>query len=312
MKKIVIASAAALAALASTAALTLPARTLELAPEQRASVDDFALGASMAIMLHEVGHLLVNELDIPILGREEDVADTISTLTLLMQEDEDEERALEFLDASIINSFLFGEGEYGPLDDARMADEHALSRQRAFAAVCLAYGSGHPHFRDYAERHGLPEYRMETCEMEFPKALSSFARLLEPHLLAENAGQVGQPIITYEETATYAHIAELLKAEGFLEEIADLVFSAVAMPRDVLFAAQECDMVNAYYTPMVDWDHPDLPAVVFCYEMADHVGTIYAEAFFGESAVDTNLPFTRLADAVEDGLGTSPEDASRP
>jgi hypothetical protein len=35
------------------------------------------------VLHHEIGHLLINELDLPVLGWEEDAADSLATLMLL-------------------------------------------------------------------------------------------------------------------------------------------------------------------------------------------------------------------------------------
>lgn len=307
MKKTALTLLGSLLAAGAMAFAPMSAQAVELTPEQRAEVDNFVLGASTAIMLHEMGHLLVNELEIPILGREEDVADTIAALILLIQDEEDEERATAYLNASVVNWFLFGRNEPDEISDARMADEHSLSRQRAFATICLAYGSGHPRFRSYAQTHSLPEDRMASCELEFPATLSSFIRLMTPHFLEDDAEQGAQAIVVYEESENYPELVERLQAEGFLEELADVVFSEIAMPRDVIFAAGECQMINAFYSPSFD---EGIPAVVFCYEMGDYIAGIYADAFFGEGADDETLPIRELAEAVEnDGewLSTDPQ-----
>ncbi|WP_116654951.1 DUF4344 domain-containing metallopeptidase [Pelagibacterium sediminicola] len=274
----------------------MSAQAVEQSPEDRAEVDEFVLGAATAIMLHEVGHLIINELEIPILAREEDAADTIATLILLIQDEEDDERAARYLQAFVTNWFLFGLDEYGAIDDAYMADEHSLNRQRAFAAVCLAHGSGHPSFTEHAERHGLSQERMARCESEFESAMRSFAQLLTPHFLDDGAAQIGKPIILYDETETYAGLRERLEALDFLEELAELVFDEIAMPRDVIFGTGECGFPNAFYTPtFLDGN----PAVIFCYEMAEMLDEGYIDAFFSESAYEPSTPFENLVEENE-------------
>lgn len=304
MKKTALTLLGSLLAAGAMAFAPMSAQATELTPEDRAAVDEFVLGASTAFMLHEVGHLIINELEIPILAREEDAADTIATLTLLIQDEEDDARAARYLQAFVTNWFLFGESEYGEIADDYMADEHSLNRQRAFAAVCLAHGSGHPGFTEHAERHGLSEGRMAKCEREFESAMRSFAQLLTPHLLDEGAEQVGKPIIVYDETETYAGLKERLEAAGFLEELAELVFDEIAMPRDVMFGAGDCGFANAFYTrTFLDGN----PAVIFCYEMAETLAEGYIDAFFGENAYDPSTPFE---DLVEDAGEADDADAA--
>lgn len=296
MKNTVFALLGSLLAAGAMAFAPMSAQAVELSQEERADVDEFVLGAATAIMLHEVGHLIINELEIPILAREEDAADTIATLTLLIQDEEDDERAARYLQAFVTNWFLFGQSEYGAIADDYMADEHSLNRQRAFAAVCLAHGSGHPGFTEHAEYHGLSEERMAKCESEFESAMRSFAQLLTPHLLDNGAEQVGKAIVSYDETEAYTGLRERLEAADFLEELAELVFDEIAMPRDVIFGVGECGFANAFYIPtLVD----DTPGVVFCYEMAETLEEAYIDAFFGENAYDPSTPFEELVEENE-------------
>lgn len=291
MKKLKPIAVGAILAASAFAFAPAQAQTIELTPEQRTEVDEFVVGAATAVMLHEVGHLLIGELDLPVIAREEDVADAIATLTLLMQDDDDDERAVHYLEAFVTNWFLSGLSEYGEIADAYVADEHSLSRQRAFSGVCLAHGSGHPAFEGYGEKHGMSEERLERCKREFTKAQRSFSNMLAPHILEEGAAQIGQPIIEYGESEDYASLIVLLKSGEFLEELAELVFDDIAMPRDVIFVADECGIANAFYA--VD-DDENIAMVVFCYEFADWLAEGYIDAFFGDDAIEPEDAFDAL------------------
>lgn len=278
-----------------------PKQEIALTAEQIADVNEYIVGASTSVMLHEIGHLLVHELDIPVLGKDEDAADMVAALILLNQEEQDEDRAARYLDATVTNWFLLGRGELDDLDDEAMADEHSLKRQRAFFNVCMMHGSGQARFADHAGFHGLPELRQQKCVGEYEKALSSFVRLIAPHVLDDDAEQTSLALYEYGETEKYAEIAELLKNGSFLEELAASVFEEIDMPRDVFFLATECGLVNAFYAPDLGEALPDTAGVIFCYELAHRVGQLYAEAFYGTDAISRDTPFTELAEAVEAG-----------
>ncbi|UIY28577.1 DUF4344 domain-containing metallopeptidase [Neorhizobium galegae] len=49
---------------------------------------EFAFGNALFFLFHEAGHMLVSEFNLPVLGREEDAVDTLSTLLLLEADDE--------------------------------------------------------------------------------------------------------------------------------------------------------------------------------------------------------------------------------
>lgn len=284
---------------------------VELTPEQQRDVDEYMLGASSFIMFHEAGHLLIDQLKLPVLGREEDAADTIAAIVMLNQEGDDESRGIEYLDASVTSWFLFGESEYGEISDDSMADEHSLHRQRAFFNVCMMHGSGQTHLENYAEQHRLPAERQEKCVSEYEKALMSVSMVLAPHSLPDGAQNQTQAIISYDETEEYAEIRDLLIEEQFLEGLAEAIFGSIAMPADILFGAGECEMVNAFYGILPYEDEPT-PAVIFCYEMADVLRASFTQAFYGEHAVDADEPMASLIESVDDlGLDDPDDEAER-
>ena len=43
----------------------------------------FIVGNMLFVLLHEIGHVLITELGLPVLGREEDAADAYATVTIL-------------------------------------------------------------------------------------------------------------------------------------------------------------------------------------------------------------------------------------
>lgn len=280
------------------------AQSIELTTEERAELDEFVLGAATAMMLHEVGHMLVGELEFPVIAREEDVADTIATLILLMQDDEDNERAVRYLEAFVTNWFLFGRDEYGAIDDVYVADEHSLSRQRAFAGVCLAHGSGHPAFAGYAERHGLNENRMARCERDYEQAMASFSTLLAPHALDEGSTQTSKANIEYAEAEGFEDVREMLMAANLLEELAEMVFDEIAMPRDITFAADECGMANAFYSAD---GLEGQGLLVLCYELLGELADGYVDGIFN---ADEENPETPMDALVRTNEAACPADTS--
>ena len=52
-------------------------------PEQIRDGVEFAIGNVLFVLLHETGHALISDLEIPVLGREEDAADQLATVMAL-------------------------------------------------------------------------------------------------------------------------------------------------------------------------------------------------------------------------------------
>ena len=51
--------------------------------QQRVDRIAFVVGNTLVLLLHEMGHVLVHQMNLPVLGREEDAADTYAALTML-------------------------------------------------------------------------------------------------------------------------------------------------------------------------------------------------------------------------------------
>ena len=60
----------------------------ELTQEDIDEIYEFATNASMGIIFHEIGHLIVDEFNVPIFNNEEDVADSFMAWSLIQIPDE--------------------------------------------------------------------------------------------------------------------------------------------------------------------------------------------------------------------------------
>jgi len=58
---------------------------------QHATID-FLIGNSLFVLMHEFGHVLIRDFDIPILGLEENAADTLAAVGLIMADENQSER----------------------------------------------------------------------------------------------------------------------------------------------------------------------------------------------------------------------------
>jgi Putative metallopeptidase len=67
---------------AAKAALDSP-RLKGLTEQQRIDRVEFVAGNTLVLLSHELGHVLIAEMHLPLLGREEDAADTYAALRLL-------------------------------------------------------------------------------------------------------------------------------------------------------------------------------------------------------------------------------------
>jgi hypothetical protein len=141
---------------------------LELDEEEHAGA---VLGVSGFFFLHEIGHALVDVLDIPVTGREEDAVDDLAGLILLQAEAEDAAFAAMLQFASLSEN----------VDELAFWDEHSLDEQRFYSVACLIYGSDPETYGFLVGDDMLPGERAERCPEEFERKDRAWTALLEPH-----------------------------------------------------------------------------------------------------------------------------------
>jgi hypothetical protein len=139
------------------------------------------VGGFVSVALHEIGHAIRHNLDIPRLGREEDAADQMAGFIMLQFGSRVAIPAIKgtinvwhHLQATNFKTsrgvFTVGEQE----------NEHSVSIQRAYNFLCLAYGSPlRADFKELADRW-LPERRKENCELEYLTVKRAFDKTIMP------------------------------------------------------------------------------------------------------------------------------------
>ncbi|MFC3814225.1 DUF4344 domain-containing metallopeptidase [Lysobacter sp. GCM10012299] len=133
------------------------------------------------IILHETGHALINMLQIPITGREEDAVDQLATTLMLRFAGLDESTTVVTENLRMASNWFLARstGEYN-LD--AYADQHALGEQRYFNLQCLLYGSDPARYLSIVTDGDLPEARAKGCPEEARRISQSWLRLLLPYV----------------------------------------------------------------------------------------------------------------------------------
>ncbi|ADL00491.1 DUF4344 domain-containing metallopeptidase [Brevundimonas subvibrioides] len=139
-------------------------------------IEEAVNGSFLFTVFHEVGHALVDVLEIPFTGREEDTADSLAAWWLI-DGDDGEESAI-----SGALSFYTDPSEAGDLEESDFADEHSLSQQRYYTLTCLVYGSDPDKYANLLEEEWLTPERAEQCPGEFERLTSTWYTLLDAHL----------------------------------------------------------------------------------------------------------------------------------
>lgn len=142
--------------------------------------------ASMRFMvLHEIGHALVDLLDLPVTGRQEDAVDQLATILMLRFASGDETPD-EVIDNMRLAANWLLSNSTGAYDLHAYADVHALGEQRYFNLQCMIYGTDPAGFADMVAAMDLTPERATGCEREMRQVVRAWLRLLLPHLAPGN------------------------------------------------------------------------------------------------------------------------------
>jgi hypothetical protein len=138
---------------------------------------DAIVGGILDTLLHEAGHGVIDMLEIPVMGREEDAADFFSAYILLQFPAEDAQRLIQgvgFMMASEAREAL----EQRPRVQV-FAGVHGLPAQRYYNLLCMAYGSNPETFANLVAG-GLPARRARVCGEEYAMLKRAFGKLILP------------------------------------------------------------------------------------------------------------------------------------
>lgn len=131
-------------------------------------------GTLVFALMHELGHSLIDVLELPTTGREEDAVDQLATILLLNQ-------------GATGDSLAFGAAGWfatnaksNHLDDQALADDHGLDLQRVYNIICWIYGRNPERYPEVIA-DWLPEHRAEKCAGEYLRLRRSWQKLLAPY-----------------------------------------------------------------------------------------------------------------------------------
>ncbi|MEI8015199.1 MAG: DUF4344 domain-containing metallopeptidase [Nitrospira sp.] len=135
-------------------------------------------GALMFTLLHEAGHAVIGEFNIPALGREEDAADQFAAIVFVADPNGTQllMGPLWWLQLHAQQGFFLG----FDMRDAKSlyADEHGVDEQRFYNVSCLLYGSNPSAHQDVIANGMLTPERARRCPYEYQKIRRSWELLL--------------------------------------------------------------------------------------------------------------------------------------
>lgn len=267
---LVVAAGCAAAAFIASARAAGPA-------EDTGNARRFVLANIEFSLLHEMAHILIWELKLPVFGREEDAADNIAVVSLLMMQDENNPGAVIDKLQSIADGWklewrLVEEEEI----DHAYWDLHSLEIQRYYNIACLVYGADPKNREQIIHAAGLPTDRAEFCHEEYAMAKGAMDWLLSKHantpqatpattlaaVPVTQAGKRGQVHLVYEKNTSIdgETLDAWLQESKIPEKLVEIIETRFDLPRDITISFEQCPFPNA------SWD-VDKASVQFCYSL---------------------------------------------
>ncbi len=135
--------------------------------------EEVVVGGLVGVLLHELGHAVIDMLAIPVFGREEDAADEISTF-IALQFSPDVARTIVRGNAYVYKVwYAFGAPAF--------FDEHGTGLQRYYNSLCIAHGGDHPElFKEFIDKGELPKERAANCQREYQQVRAAFEKTILP------------------------------------------------------------------------------------------------------------------------------------
>lgn len=239
-------------------------RFKRMSPQSKRQLVEYVIGNTLFVMAHEMGHGLIIEMNMPVLGREEDAADSFAIVTALKIGSAFSERVL--LEAAK-GQVLSAKRDKKQGNALAFYDEHGLDQQRAYNVVCLMYGSNPEKYKTLAADTKLPEERQGSCVVDWKNTSWSWDEMLKPHLRSPDKPKVAIKV-EYEESEKYAVQARILRHMKLLEAFATHAADRYVWPNPLSFVARSCDEPNAR------WKQRTL---ILCYELANEFIELYQD-----------------------------------
>ena len=227
----------------------------------------FVLGNVGFALLHEFGHAIIRSFDVPLLGLEENSADTLAAVSLILLDRERPEAGFGAAlgVTALAQKLVWESGLEREQSEVILWAQHDVSAQRFARFVCLLYGSNPDRYAWVAKAAHMEEIRAEGCSDEWTIAERAARWVREtygipPHKRASQASAAidvayGKPL-----DPTETALTEMLRQSELLERLARYMQTHVAFAEPITIRLTHCRAPNAY------WDE-EYREVTLCFEL---------------------------------------------
>ena len=211
--------------------------------------------------------MAIRTFDIPLLGLEENSADTLAAVSLILLDRERPEAGFgEVLGVTALaQEFVWESGLEREQSEVILWAQHDLSARRFARLVCLIYGSNPDRFAWVAKAADMQETRAEGCSDEWRIAERATHWVRETYGISSNK-RASQPSAAIDVSygtpldPTETALTEMLRQSELLERLARYMQTQFAFPEPITIRLTHCRAPNAY------WDE-EYREVTLCFEL---------------------------------------------
>lgn len=225
----------------------------------------------LSVFYHEFGHAVIDLMQVPIYGQEEDAADVVSVLLIdrFFQESSAQDIAYDSAFGYINDIEQTQEVEYWDL--------HGPDEQRFYNHVCLFYGANPDQREELAKELGLPEERAESCAEEYQQADDSWGELFD-EMTADQTDTAGSLVFVFNagsdiKDKKMSTRTALTVLENLLSAEAENINQQFSLPEDIQVTIEQCGEANAFYDPQT-------VTISICIEFVSHLEMLYDNSSF--------------------------------
>ena len=255
---------------------------------------EFATNASMGIIFHEIGHLIVDEFNVPIFNNEEDVADSFMAWSLIQIPDEyasfedyeyyaeEPHKVIKGISDYYYYLTLLGRDTsevYGK--DSEYAI-HSTDNKRFFNIACFMKGSNPEVFNTYITKRGFDYILEDQCDYNYWQMSDAWWDVFKGSAQGEDyefwevyvENYVQKIFLDFQDTNVNIHQYFEEYAKPTILYFLQNVIAQVKLQEDYILSFEYCGGdINAYYISSEN-------KILFCYELVEEFMNVKTDIIF--------------------------------
>lgn len=249
------------------------------------------VGIMRSIFMHEFGHALIGELELPSTGAEEDAVDIYAALQIVeptMYPSSDPDTNTMARDAATyaaLQWYYSGKlaEKRGASESSAWQDEHTGDLKRFRNMLCIMYGGNPAVFESVAKHVGLEDRTKARCSDEFNKQNRAWRRILAPHTRVgtwspdgqQPANAPGAPVnVVFEPSKRKIGNLFANNLSDAITANIKLLGQTYVLPRPVNVVFKDCGKLNAWYAPREG-------SITMCYELIENIAVMISDIEMG-------------------------------